>query len=107
MSEQRKSLWPWIVALLIGLPVLYLASFGPVCWWFSEVSAANFSRIHAEQASRAPHVYWPVGWIAIHGPPHVRRAVGWYATRRCSVVLVPANSSGTETAILCPKFDPP
>ena len=31
MSEERKPLWPWIVALLIGLPVLYVASFGPAC----------------------------------------------------------------------------
>jgi hypothetical protein len=28
MSDARKPLWPWIVALLIGLPVLYVASFG-------------------------------------------------------------------------------
>ncbi len=33
MSDARKKpLWPWIVALLIGLPVLYVASFGPACW---------------------------------------------------------------------------
>ena len=33
MSDDRKKpLWPWIVALLIGLPVLYVASFGPACW---------------------------------------------------------------------------
>jgi hypothetical protein len=33
MSDNcRKSVWPWIVALLIGLPVLYVASFGPACW---------------------------------------------------------------------------
>ena len=32
MSDNRKKpLWPWIVALLIGLPVLYVASFGPAC----------------------------------------------------------------------------
>jgi hypothetical protein len=30
MSEPRKKpLWPWIVALLIGLPVLYVVSSGP------------------------------------------------------------------------------
>jgi hypothetical protein len=29
MTDKRKSLWPWIVALLIGLPVLYVASSGP------------------------------------------------------------------------------
>ncbi|MGE5192196.1 MAG: hypothetical protein ACM3U2_06795 [Deltaproteobacteria bacterium] len=33
MSDDRKKpLWPWIAALLVGLPVLYAASFGPVCW---------------------------------------------------------------------------
>ena len=33
MSDDRKKpLWPWIVALLISLPVLYVASFGPACW---------------------------------------------------------------------------
>ena len=30
MNGDRKTLgWPWIVALLVGLPVLYVASFGP------------------------------------------------------------------------------
>ncbi len=33
MSDERKRpIWPWIVALLIGLPMLYVASFGPACW---------------------------------------------------------------------------
>lgn len=33
MSDYRKKpLWPWIVTLLIGLPVLYVAAYGPVCW---------------------------------------------------------------------------
>jgi hypothetical protein len=31
-DNHKKALWPWIVALLIGLPVLYVASFGPACW---------------------------------------------------------------------------
>jgi hypothetical protein len=32
MNDERKPVWPWNVALLIGLPVLYVASFGPACW---------------------------------------------------------------------------
>jgi len=32
MTDDHKPLWPWIAALLIGLPVLYVASFGPACW---------------------------------------------------------------------------
>ncbi len=33
MSDGRKNagVGPWIVALLIGLPVLYVLSFGPAC----------------------------------------------------------------------------
>jgi hypothetical protein len=30
MSDDRKFIWPWIVALLIGLPVLYVVSSGPM-----------------------------------------------------------------------------
>jgi hypothetical protein len=35
MSDERKPFCPWIVALLIWLPVLYVASFGPAycVWW--------------------------------------------------------------------------
>jgi hypothetical protein len=33
MSEERKSLvWPWVVALLVVPPILYVVSFGPACW---------------------------------------------------------------------------
>jgi hypothetical protein len=33
MNDDRwKPVWPWISALLIGLPLLYVASFGPACW---------------------------------------------------------------------------
>src|SRR5262245_58778834 len=31
MSDDRKPVWPWIAALLTGLPLLYVASFGPAC----------------------------------------------------------------------------
>src|SRR5262245_17837171 len=33
MSDDRKTpLWPWIVALVIGLPVMYAALSGPLSW---------------------------------------------------------------------------
>ena len=32
MSEERKKpVWQWIIGLLVMAPVLYVASFGPVC----------------------------------------------------------------------------
>jgi hypothetical protein len=31
-DDDRKPVWPWIVAVLIGLPIVYVAMFGPaVC----------------------------------------------------------------------------
>jgi hypothetical protein len=47
MSDKRKALWPWIVALLIGLPVLYVASFGPAfsVWW--SAAAADNQQWHS------------------------------------------------------------
>ena len=52
MSDDRKKpLWPWIVALLIGLPVLYVASFGPACWITSR----------ADRGKRLlPVAYWQI-----------------------------------------------
>jgi len=29
-DDRKRPLWPWIVALLIGLPVMYALSIGPV-----------------------------------------------------------------------------
>jgi len=51
MSDERKPLWPWIVALLIGLPVLYVASFGPACWITSHADSGK---------SLIPVVYRPL-----------------------------------------------
>lgn len=46
MDKQRASRI-WITAILIGLPILYVASFGPACWivdrgWFPVEPAAVF-----------------------------------------------------------------
>jgi hypothetical protein len=34
MDDERKNtgIWPWVVALLVGLPALYVLSIGPACW---------------------------------------------------------------------------
>ena len=54
MSEERKKpVWPWIVALLIGLPVLYVASFGPACWISSRLNSGS---------SAVSCVYRPIMW---------------------------------------------
>jgi hypothetical protein len=60
MDEERKPVWPWIVALLIGLPVSYVAAFGPACW-----TARRLSRSERSSILKA---YWPLSWISIHSP---------------------------------------
>src|SRR5579872_2484163 len=48
-DERKKAVWPWIAALLIGLPVLYIASFGPACWITSRLDGAHsiFNAVYA------------------------------------------------------------
>jgi hypothetical protein len=47
MGEERKTpRWPWIVALLIGLPALYVASFGPAYRLFSS-KLVSYDRLMA------------------------------------------------------------
>jgi hypothetical protein len=41
MGDEQRPVWPWIVALLIGLPVLYVLSFGPACWISSRLGRAE------------------------------------------------------------------
>jgi hypothetical protein len=69
MSDDRKPLWPWIVALLVGLPVMYVLSFGPACWTASRISAG---------ASALPAFYRPITWVMWRND-RVMEAMNWYA----------------------------
>src|SRR5579871_5110736 len=31
-ESEKRPVWPWIVDLVIGFPVLYVLLFGPACW---------------------------------------------------------------------------
>jgi len=71
MSEERKrAVCPWIAALLIGLPVLYVSSFGPACWMASY-------RIVPPRATAV--IYRPILSIWWHGSPRQMAVVEWYA----------------------------
>lgn len=51
---KKRPLWPFLTAALLGLPVLYVASFGPACW----IASRNKAIQPAFQK-----LFWPVGWI--------------------------------------------
>jgi hypothetical protein len=94
----RRERWAkWMLATVVGLPVLYVASFGPVCWWFIKASSpVTFTPRNAiDSFPHAPHFFWPVGWLAQNGPKPLLRAIEWYATRRAPVVYIPADFGGT------------
>jgi hypothetical protein len=70
MSGERKiPVWPWIVALLIGLPVLYVASFGPACWTSDRTNSGT--RLISV-------VFHPIVKLA-NGSPRVHGIALWYA----------------------------
>ena len=60
----RRERWAkWTLAAVVSLPVLYVASYGPACWWFSGVygpSSSNGSKVR-----RVPQIYRPIVWTAI------------------------------------------
>lgn len=61
----------WLAAILLVLPMFYVASFGPVCWlWGHECVTDEVMFI----ASR------PVAWCIPHSPPQLRAAIFWWGT---------------------------
>jgi hypothetical protein len=74
MSDDRKKPpWPWI-AVLVGLPVLYVASFGPACWLTARPLLSEVRTPHPAMSA-----YIPIGYIGNHAPLAVRTVVFKYA----------------------------
>src|SRR5262245_3260594 len=75
--DKPRRLRPWIVAALIGLPVLYVGSFGPACW----LSAYPFGGCEGPLSStpRKMIVYWPLGRFADESNA-IHRGLQWWAT---------------------------
>ena len=71
MSDERKPLWPWIAALLIGLPLLYVVSFGPACWVTSRSNVTRHEFLDS--------IYWPLGHVMYEGWPVLTPALAWLA----------------------------
>ena len=63
MSDERKPLWPWIVALLIGLAVIYVAA-APALMYL----ACDSSDPYRTLASSANNIYRPLWFVLDHCP---------------------------------------
>jgi hypothetical protein len=92
----RRERWAkWTLVALLGVPALYLASFGPACWWLSvDPSKTRADRFYFDGQPCAPRIYWPVGWLSHYGPRPIGPAIDWYATRRWPVVMLSIDPDG-------------
>jgi len=86
MSEERKKpVWPWIAALLIGLPTLYVLSSGPMQTLAFRSRTVTFSvpadsligaaETVFDQGAWWPKIYAPLIWVVDQewGEP-----IAWY-----------------------------
>ena len=70
MSDDRKShVWPWIAALLVGLPITYVVSFGPACF---------LGHKNVISARAIKMTYRPIIAAMDDGPLSVQCALYWY-----------------------------
>jgi hypothetical protein len=70
MSEQRNPhLWPRIAALILGLPMFYVVSFGPACWTSDRTNSGT---------QLISVVFHPIIKLA-NGSPRVHAIALWYA----------------------------
>jgi len=80
MSQRKqRPQWPLLAATLIGLPVLYVASFGPACW------IVRYAYEHGHLGDMGfpirayLAVYAPLIWLKDYGPVPLAETLRWYA----------------------------
>jgi len=68
----RRERWAkWTLAAVVGLPVLYVASFGLACW-LADKDLLPFDPIES--------AFLPIAELVTDGPEPFRRAILWYAS---------------------------
>jgi hypothetical protein len=70
-DEPNKPLWSWIAVVLIGIMVLYVASFGPACWISSRTNIG---------APVVDVAYHPLLLVWLHCPRPVGKSFVWYSS---------------------------
>jgi hypothetical protein len=78
-DDRNKPVWPWIVVLLIGLPMLYVVSFGPACW-IADSGFIDFLRIRPFYRPLRRHIW--------HCPTPIVRTLCWWGNLGCESPLV-------------------
>ena len=68
----RRERWAkWTLALVVGLPIFYVASFGPACW-LADHELLPFDPVES--------AFSPIVKLAMDEPDLFRPAILWYAS---------------------------
>jgi hypothetical protein len=91
------------LAVVAGVPALYVLSFGPACWWFSTPLPPRFvitkvmmkPRYQPDEYRVAPRLYWPLGSAIRNVPQHpASKLLLDFAVLRIPAVMVPHDLTG-------------
>ncbi len=102
----RSRRWWIVVAIMLplSLPVLYVASFGPACWYTAaDVGGSHMTWIRpAAPPTWARLLYWPLGGaIGNHSRPGIPALAGWldwwahYGRHRRTIIVIPNDAYGS------------
>jgi len=100
MTDRKKPGWAfWTTMVVVVVLVGYTLSFGPACWWFSKPLlsriAPNLIVGSGPDPMSPSRIYWPIGWVAKHGPSPVSDAIFRYAKFfQKNDIKLPAGPSG-------------
>src|SRR5262245_41026233 len=85
----RRERWArrTLAALVVGMPVLYVAGFGPAIWR---------TELNALCARHTAAIYWPLGRAPVRALALVRQPLVWYT----GLAARPSDACG-DSAIIC------
>jgi hypothetical protein len=88
----RREQWAkrTLAALLIGTPVLYVASFGPAIW---------LTKLDDPWAPQTAAIYCPLGRAVVDAPEVMREPLAWYA----GLFAQPCADFGCYGHLLCAR----
>jgi hypothetical protein len=93
-SRKKPGVAFWATVVVVSLPLLYVLSFGPVCWWLLEPD----QELNEWQTSAmAPTVYEPIGWLHHRIPSWLADAFDAYITlgmREGDIIHIPDTAGG-------------
>jgi hypothetical protein len=95
--NQRERWAKWTLAIFVGVPVLYVVSFGPACWVYSRMASDDETWVTLD------FIYAPFLRVWRYHDGTIPEAIEWYANV-CSAVEVQAakdmNASDSDPVFL-------